>query len=281
MTLAFLRYTPIVEWHLGPLSISPHGLGTAVGFLAGARLLLVTTRRLGIADQLVYAALTRGAIGAVIGARVAYVVNHLGSFDSPLEWVQIWNGGISLLGGIAGGLALGLPVIRRAGVQLWPVLDGVAPGLALGIAIGRVGDLVVADHLGKPTRFALGYVCPDADTASPCAAPVGQAVHQPALYDLIAALAILALLLTIRSRRRTYDGFLALLFGALYGTARVVEDFFRVDETHGTGLTGSQWAALTVAVLSTWWLLTRRRTPARKAGDPERVPLESEQGATP
>jgi hypothetical protein len=34
MTLALLRYTPIVGWHLGPLSISPHGLGTAVGFLA-------------------------------------------------------------------------------------------------------------------------------------------------------------------------------------------------------------------------------------------------------
>lgn len=281
MTLAFLRYTPIVEWHLGPLSISPHGLGTAVGFLAGARLLLVTTRRLGIDDQVVYAALTRGAIGAVIGARVAYVVNHLGSFDSPLEWLQIWNGGISLLGGIAGGLAFGLPVIRRAGVRLWPVLDGVAPGLALGIAIGRVGDLVVADHLGKPTGFALGYVCPDGDTASPCAAPVGQAVHQPALYDLLAAVAILALLLTIRSRRRTYDGFLALLFGALYGTARLVEDFFRVDETHGTGLTGSQWTALTIASLSTWWLLTRRRTPGRKHDKPERVSLGSEQGADP
>ncbi|MGQ0618283.1 MAG: prolipoprotein diacylglyceryl transferase [Acidimicrobiia bacterium] len=249
--------------------------------MAGARLLLSTARRLGVADPLVYAALTRGAIGGVIGARVAYVVNHLGTFDSPLEWVQIWNGGISLLGGIAGGLALGLPVIRRAGVQLWPVLDGVAPGLALGIAIGRVGDLVVADHLGKPTRFALGYVCPDADTASPCAAPVGQAVHQPALYDLIAALAILILLLAIRSRRRSYDGFVMLLFAALYGMARFIEDFFRVDETHGTGLTGSQWTALVVASLSTWWLLTQRRTPGRKQGDRDRVPVRSEPGAAP
>jgi prolipoprotein diacylglyceryltransferase len=76
-------------------------------------------------------------------------------------------------------------------------------------------------------------------------------------------------------------GFLALLFGALYGTARLVEDFFRVDETHGTGLTGSQWAALTIAALSTWWLLTRRRTPGRKLHAPERVPFESQQGATP
>jgi phosphatidylglycerol:prolipoprotein diacylglycerol transferase len=94
-------------------------------------------RRLGVADQFVSAALTRGAIGAVLGARLAYVANHLGSYDSPLKWFAIWNGGISLLGGIAGGLALGLPVIRRAGLPLWPVLDGIAPGLALGIAIGR------------------------------------------------------------------------------------------------------------------------------------------------
>ncbi|MGH9247218.1 MAG: prolipoprotein diacylglyceryl transferase [Acidimicrobiales bacterium] len=281
MTLGLLRYTPIVEWHLGPLSISPHGLGTAIGFLAGARMLLVTTRRLGVSDQLVYAALTRGAIGAVAGARLAYVVNHLGSFDSPLEWIQIWNGGISLLGGIAGGLALGLPVMRRSGVPLWPVLDGVAPGLALGIAIGRVGDLVVADHLGKPTHFALGYVCPAADTASPCAAPVGQAVHQPALYDLVAVSVLLVVLLVLRRHRRRYDGFLALVFGAAYGAARFTEDFFRVDETHGTGLTGSQWTALTVATLSAWWLLARRRTPGTKLETPERVAVGSERGAAP
>jgi phosphatidylglycerol:prolipoprotein diacylglycerol transferase len=280
MTLALLRYTPIVEWHLGPLSISPHGLGTAIGFLAGARLLLVTSRRLGIADQLVYAALTRGAIGAVIGARVAYVANHLGSYDSPLEWFAIWNGGISLLGGIAGGLALGLPVIRRAGLPLWPVLDGVAPGLALGIAIGRIGDLVVADHLGKPTRFALGYVCPSTDTAAPCIAPVGQAVHQPALYDLLAATVILAVLLLLRRRPVPYHGRLALLFGTLYGSARFVEDFFRIDETHGTGLTGSQWTVASVVALCTW-LLARHRTPGSEHHDALLAHTSSQPGESP
>lgn len=280
MTLGLLRYTPIVEWHLGPLSISPHGLGTAIGFIAGARLLLATTRRLGIADQLVYAALTRGALGALIGARLAYVANHLGSYDSPLEWFAIWNGGISLLGGIAGGLALGLPIIRRAGVPLWPVLDGVAPGLALGIAIGRVGDLVVADHLGKPTRFALGFVCPNADTASPCIAPVGQAVHQPALYDLFAASAILGLLLVLRRRPVRYHGHLALVFGAVYGSARFAEDFFRIDETHGTGLSGSQWTTVTVVAVCTW-LLSRQRTPGSERIDAPHVPTASRPGELP
>ncbi len=257
--LAYLDYAPVVRLGLGPVSVSPHGIATVVGFLAGARLLLGATRRLAMPDDLVYRALTRGAVGALIGARFAYVANHLGDFDSPLEWFAVWNGGISLLGGIAGGLALGLPVVVRDGHPLWPTLDAVAPGLALGIAVGRVGDLVVADHLGKPTGSPLGYLCTGADTASPCNAPVGHAVHQPALYDLAAATLILAVLLLGRRRRTPHPGTIALLFGALYGIARFTEDFFRIDETHGTGLTGSQWTALIVAVLSSSTLVRRRR----------------------
>lgn len=259
--IAYLSYDPIVRLELGPLSVSPHGIGIALGFAAGALLMRPQARRRGIPDELLYALLTRGALGAVVGARVAYVANHLGDFDNPLEWFAIWEGGISLLGGITGGVIAALPKVREAHLDAWSTLDAAAPGLALGIAIGRVGDLIVADHLGKPTDFALGYVCPAADTASPCAAAVGEAVHQPALYDLASAAVLLAVLLVLRRRPR-YDGFLILVFTAWYGTGRFIEDFFRIDVTHGTGLTGSQWAAV-IAVLSAGFILVfRRRTPS-------------------
>ncbi|MGH9136290.1 MAG: prolipoprotein diacylglyceryl transferase [Acidimicrobiales bacterium] len=216
MALGFLDYDAIVRVHLGPLSISPHGLGTAVGFLAGARLMLPAARRRGITEVQVYAMLSRAAVGAIVGARVAYVVNHLGRFENPLEWFAIWEGGISLLGGIAGGVIASLPVMRAQRLSFWRVMDAAAPGLALGITIGRIGDLIVADHLGKPTEFALGYVCRGRDTASPCIAPVGQAVHQPALYDLVSASLLLCVLLWLRRKPR-YDGFLILFFAAWYG----------------------------------------------------------------
>jgi prolipoprotein diacylglyceryltransferase len=85
-------------------------------------------------------------------------------------------------------------------------------------------------------------------------------VHQPALYDLFSAGLLLAVLFRLRQRDH-YDGFLTLVFGAWYGAGRFIEDFFRIDETHGTGLTGSQWTALVVMVLCLWALLVKRDTP--------------------
>lgn len=245
--LAYLEYTPLVDIDIGPLSVSPHGIGTGVGFAAGAWLLLRATRPRGVPDELVYSMLTRAIVGALVGARLAYVLNHLDDF-SLVEVLKVWEGGASLLGGIAGGVLAAVPVMRRHRLSFWSLMDAAAPGLALGIMIGRVGDLVVGDHLGKPTEFVLGYRCSAADSASPCDAPIGQAVHQPALYDLIGVAALFGLLLWLR-RRPLPAGTLILVFAAVYGAARVGGDFFRVDETHGLGLTASQWFALVTLVV--------------------------------
>jgi phosphatidylglycerol:prolipoprotein diacylglycerol transferase len=262
--LGLVQFDPLVWIHLGPLRVSPHGIGTALGFLAGARLLLPATRARGLPDDLVHAVVWRSLAGALVGARLAYVVNHPGEYDSLLEVLAVWEGGLSLLGGIAGGVLAAYPVMRRERLGFWSLMDAAAPPLALGILIGRVGDLVVGDHLGKPTDFALGFRCTGAESASPCVAPVGQGVHMPALYDMISVAVLLGVLLVVRRRTR-WDGFLILLFAAWYGTARVIEDFFRVDVTHGTGLSGSQWTTLVVAIASSYLLLILRRTPGRSA----------------
>ena len=260
LVLGAISYDPLVHIDLGPLSISPHGLGIAAGFLLGAWLMLPTTRRQGISDDDVYALLTRAAIGAIIGARVAYVVNHLGDYDSVVEPFKVWEGGISLLGGFFGAILLALPEMRKRRLDFWKVMDAAAPGMALGVIVGRVGDLIVADHLGKPTDFFLGYTCPppNVDTASPC---LGEVVHQTALYDLLMTSVLLAALLLLRRRPR-YPGFLISVFGVWYGVQRVIEDFLREDTRHvGDTLTGSQITAIVTILVAGWHLLFVRRSP--------------------
>src|SRR5437870_6679628 len=267
--LAYLSYHPVVRVHLGPLSISPHGVGIAVGFLLGARLMLPAAAGKGIPEEDVYPMLTWAAVGAIVGARVAYVLNHAGDYSSIVDVFKVWQGGISLLGGFFGAILFGLPVMYRRRHSFWKVMDAAAPGMALGVVIGRIGDLIVADHLGKTTSFFGGYRCPPLSvaTASPCGRPVhgvivqtpGVVVHQTALYDFVSSILLLAALLWLRRRDR-YDGFLITLFGAWYGAMRIVEDFLREDVRH-FGLTGSQWTSILVVAVCLGSLALVRRTP--------------------
>ncbi|HVT75897.1 MAG TPA: prolipoprotein diacylglyceryl transferase [Acidimicrobiales bacterium] len=258
MALALIRFPLLVRIHIGPLAASPHGIGIAVGFLLGARLMLPAAEKRGISRDQASELLTRAAFGAVVGARLAYVLNHGGDYVAdPVAIIKVWEGGISLLGGIAGAILAALPRMRAERLPFWKVMDAAAPGLALGIAVGRVGDLIVGDHLGKPTRSVIGFACRGVNAASPCAAGVGEGVHLPALYDLVSVSGLLVFLLWLRRRPRR-DGFLILTFAAWYGTGRLVEDFFRVDVTHGTGLTGSQWASVAL-ILSVAIYAFRRR----------------------
>ena len=62
------------------------------------------------------------------------------------------------------------------------------------------------------------------------------------------------------------------MFAAWYSVGRIIEDFFRVDVTHGTGLTGSQWTSLVTVIVSVGFLvhltLRERRSDHELAGTP-------------
>lgn len=278
--LGVLSYDPIVRIHLGPLAVSPHGLFIAIGFMIGARFMLPQSRKRGMSDDDVYPLFTRAAIGALIGARVAYVANHFGAYSSsPIDILLVWQGGISLIGGFLGAIAFAVPRMRRERLSFWKVMDAAAPGMALGVFIGRAGDIIIADHLGKVTSFFLGYRCPPLSvaTGSPCAPTglvdrtVGAVVHQTALYDQFLALVLLLVLVQLRKKVR-YDGFLIVVFGLGYGLARILEDFLRED-VRRLGLTGSQWTAVVTVGLCLFTLVVLRRTPRWGHWDDRPVPV--------
>ena len=173
-------------------------------------------------------------------------------------------------------------------------MDGAVIGLSFGIAYGRIGDLIIGDHFGKPTSWLLavqykggtpaGYECLSGVctqflqggqeivltrsgatlSAGGKVLATGVGLHQTALYDMIGA-SLLFLVLYSLSRTHRRLGILTLTFGAWYGALRVVEDFLRVDKRF-FGLTGSQWTGLTVSIicvvtLLAWAFRPRPREP--------------------
>jgi phosphatidylglycerol:prolipoprotein diacylglycerol transferase len=163
----------------------------------------------------------------------------------------------------------GLPLIVRRGLGLLLVLDAAVPGLALGIIIGRVGDLVIADHLGRPTSFALGFRCPPVAVVGQT---VGSPVHRPGRPSRgplrpgrgAAGLRPARWL----GRRTSWEGQLTLVFMLGYGRVRLAEGFARSDKRLLLGLDASQLTA-TLAVAATIPLfLLLRRAQVRSASRP-------------
>ena len=302
MTLLGAIGWPVLDRiHLfGDLAVSPHGIGIAIGVLFGAWIWSVEGPKRGVTVEHINTMLFWVIVGAIVGARLFWVLAHWSELDGIGEAFAVWEGGISLLGGIAGAVLVNIPLMRRYGYSFFQVVDGAVMGLAFGIAFGRIGDLIIGDHLGKPTSWLLAFQYKGGDLAGfACAAgtcrttlqggkelvidgreavlysPLGEilgrgvGVHQTALYDMILT-SLLFLTLYLLSRRDRRLGILTLTFGAWYGATRVLEDSLRVDKRF-FGLTGSQWTGLTVSVLClatllAWAIASRRR--ARGPSEP-------------
>ena len=225
-------------------------------------------------------------IGAIVGARVGYVIGHFSQVTDGgsdlLGVFKVWEGGISLIGGITGAVLFGMPYMFKRGMGFWRTMDLAAPGLALGIVIGRIGDLVIGDHLGKPTDFALGWRClgsegePPTDATAyldalnagdpPSLGCFDLVLHQTALYDFFSTLALLGVLLWLGKRMRN-TGFMIIVFTCWYGAMRVITDFLRVDRRY-FGLTGSQLMSLAVGLACLYLLARYRGAPPGWRRDP-------------
>jgi prolipoprotein diacylglyceryl transferase len=274
MLLASFTYHPVQRW--GP--VSPHGVGTAVGFLAGAILMARRAEPRGVPRAEVYNAVTWGAVGALIGARGFYVLGHIHQFTSVRDVIAVWQGGLTMFGGFLGGLALGLWYLRRHGYAIVPALDAAAPGFAIGVLIGRIGDIIIADHLGRTTHFVLGYKIPNARLAPGYGPPTyvpGAIVHHTALYDFAGTLVLLGFLFWLE-RRKPATGSLFAAFSLWYGLQRFFIDFTRnrqLIESHFFGLSGSQWAGLAFAIAGAVALIRLRGRRLPEVPQPAAAPV--------
>lgn len=268
---------PAVSWHaypqldLGPLSISPHGIGIAVGYALGGVLMARRAARYGITRDDVWNMLMRAVVGVIVGARLFYVVGHADDYwPNVLDIVKVWEGGVVFYGGVFGGILAAYPYMRTHGLAFWHVLDAAAPGFPLGLVLGRIGDIVVGDHLGGASTLPFAFRFTSTDVAHPQANPACFTLgcHQTALYDLWNVIVLLPLVLWIGRKRRP-DGFLIMLAATWYGGVRLFVDFARDAPTY-LGLRGTQWVSLALIVMGTTSLarLARRPQPAMASAGP-------------
>lgn len=164
---------------------------------------------------------------AIIGARLGYVINALNEFPTFLDVLAIWNGGLSILGGVAGG-AIGLIlccIIKKKNIIT--TMDFVAPALILGQAIGRWGNFVNQEVYGfEITNKSLQWF------------PIGVFISKDginqwhlALFFWESVLNIIGfILLTKLLRKCKIKGIVVSSYLVFYGFIRAILENFRIEE---------------------------------------------------
>lgn len=259
---------------IGAFMISWHGLFTALGILAGVQLALRVGRRVGYDEDQAYTLALVGIPGGIVGARALFIAEHWAYYSQSLgEILALNEGGISVWGAILGGLGAATLFAWWRGYPIARGLDITAFGSALGLAIGRLGDLVNGEHLGRATNlpWAVVYTNPQ----SPAFAhSLKTGLHHPATtYELLGLLVVLGLLWVAMFRVfRDRAALTFLLFIDCYSVLRFVFTYLRVDsDVIAFGLRTPQVVSVIVLVLSVpalWWALRLPRQPLDAVAPP-------------
>jgi prolipoprotein diacylglyceryltransferase len=240
--------------HLGPLAIQTPGLALIFGLWVGLALVERQAARHGSDPARLYNLAFIGLAAGIIGARLAYLGQHLSAFTAdPLSIVSLNPGLLDLWGGIGAGIVAAALYGSRQKMPLWPTLDALTPlfgvfAIALGLA-----------HLASGQAY--GIV-----TNLPWAIELWGARRHPwQVYEILAATIILWLTWPRKPQPVAGDQLLQAgirfwAFAALSAGMRLFLEAWRADsEVLLNGLRTDQLAAWVVLAISLWGLGARLR----------------------
>jgi len=270
--LAYLPSPSSNGVQLGPLRLRAYGLLIALGVFAAIWLADRRWQARG-GEAGTVASLAMWAVpGGLVGARLYHIATDYELYTHhPLNMVKVWQGGLGIWGGIAGGLGVGAIYLRRHHLSLRDMMDTVAPALPLAQAIGRWGNWFNQELYGRPTTLPWGL---EIDAAHrPAAYPAVHTFQPTFLYESIWDLIVVAIVLWVEKRVRLRRGYLFAVYVAAYTFGRFFTEYLRIDFAHKfLGLRLNDWTSIIVFLVATGLLLTKGRARAdEEAGSEHRV----------
>lgn len=186
--------------------------------------------------------------------RAWYFSNFFDLNEGPLV---IWSGGLSIFGAVLGGL-LGIAIYAyRNKLNSLSWFDIGAVVVPLGQAIGRWGNYVNEELYGEPTDLPWGMTL----TNPPPQYGADTRFHPLFLYESLWNLLTFGalLMLWLRYRDRLKAGDFVLLYVVLYGLARFLLEYLRVDVTLVNGINVSQVTTAVAGLAALALLIARHR----------------------
>ena len=166
-------------------------------------------------------------IFAIIGARAYYVLFSLDQYDSFLDMIAIWNGGLAIYGAIIAGALTLFVMCKRKKISVYKTLDMAAPAVMIGQILGRWGNFFNGEAHGTELlegdplyfiRMGLSYGT----------RPINYFYHPTFLYESLWNL-VGFLIINALYKKKKFDGQIVLMYVTWYGFGRMLIEGLRTD----------------------------------------------------
>ena len=208
---------------LGSLTIYYYGVISAFGLILAVLYGCKRSSQFGIKEDDLVDGVLWVTPFAILCARLYYCIFSWDYYGQHLDKLfHIWEGGLAIYGGVLGAI-LGISVFCKIKkIKIAALLDLVMLGFLIGQSIGRWGNFMNREAFGAETIsfFRMGLLNPYTNIVS--------FVHPTFLYESVWN-CIGFILLAVFSRKRKYDGQIALCYAAWYGLGRSIIEGLRVD----------------------------------------------------
>jgi len=219
-----LKINPPAGFSIGSFEVRFYGLIIALGLVLAVVYSLRRREQFGLSEDDLLDGVLWIAPFAIVCARLYYCAFEWERYaDNPISILYIWEGGIAIYGAVIGaaiGVILHCKVFKK--ISVLATLDLVSLGFMIGQMLGRWGNFFNREaHGGVTDSFLrMGLINPLTGT--------GEYYHPTFLYEslwnLIGFIAIHFL-----SKKRKYDGQVALMYVAWYGLGRAIIEGLRTD----------------------------------------------------
>ena len=211
---------------IGPLTVHYYGAIIAFGLILGVMYACRRSKDFGLKEDDLIDGVLWVTPFAIICARAYYVIFRWAEeyAANPISALYIWEGGLAIYGGVIGAVIGILVFCKCRKIKPTVVLDVVSLSFLIGQSIGRWGNFFNREAFGAETDvlWKMGLMKANGDIIY---------VHPTFLYESLWNACGLVIL-HFASKRRKFDGQVALGYMAWYGLGRCMIEGLRSDSLY-------------------------------------------------
>lgn len=242
-----IHINPVLfQW--GDLKLGWHGIFLTLGFISAYLVVVHRGKKLGLLNVNYSELMFYACLWGYIGARLLHVIDNLSFYRlNPSLILLSYRGGLSLFGGLIGGITTILFYTTRKKISFWLLMDAVGIGIPTGEFVGRVGCFINGDVYGYSTSMHWGVVYTHPLASLPLEYK-GIPLYPAALFIQIWCGLMLLGLLSMQNRFHT-PGKLFWTSGMIYCLGRFFIGALQPGSHLYAGLTPNQAIALLMMIL--------------------------------